>query len=119
MLSVAAILLENLPRNPRQRFGQVRSTCKSSKIEEQIKWRARRCNGRPPGPQEVDPVDTQQSSERPTEGGSVRAIAFAAKSTADPHGSIEGQLQDARKLAEKQGLVLVNEYHDESASAYH
>lgn len=64
-------------------------------------------------------MDTQQSSEPPTEGGSVRAIAFAAKSTADPHGSIEGQLQDARKLAEKQGLVLVSEYHDESASAYH
>ena len=46
------------------------------------------------------------------------AILYAAKSTEDIHGSIPTQLEDGQKLAEQEGLEVVGEYSDESASAY-
>jgi site-specific DNA recombinase len=46
------------------------------------------------------------------------AVAYAAKSTADEHGSIPTQLADCRALAEREGLKVVETYQDESASAY-
>ena len=46
------------------------------------------------------------------------AILYAAKSTEDIHGSIPTQLEDGRQLAEREGLEVVGEYFDESASAY-
>jgi DNA invertase Pin-like site-specific DNA recombinase len=49
---------------------------------------------------------------------STAAVAYAAKSTADPRGSIRTQLVDCRDLAERDGLDLVAEYHDEAASAF-
>ena len=45
------------------------------------------------------------------------AILYAAKSTADVHGSIERQLADSRKLAEREGWQVVEEY-SEVASAW-
>jgi DNA invertase Pin-like site-specific DNA recombinase len=53
-----------------------------------------------------------------TETQPMRAVAFAAKSTEDLQGSIATQLDDARALAEREGLHLVAEFHDEAASAY-
>jgi DNA invertase Pin-like site-specific DNA recombinase len=58
------------------------------------------------------------------------AVAYAAKSTEDKHGSIPTQLADCRKLAEtwtqlaerdetKVGLEVVAEFSDEAQSAYH
>ena len=47
-----------------------------------------------------------------------KAILYAAKSTEDIHGSIPAQLEDGRKLAEREGLEVVAEYTDEAASAY-
>jgi site-specific DNA recombinase len=46
------------------------------------------------------------------------AILYAAKSTEDTRGSIPTQLQDARRLAEREGLDVVAAYQDENASAY-
>ena len=46
------------------------------------------------------------------------AVAYAAKSTADEHGSIPTQLADCRPLAEREGFEVLYEYQDESASAY-
>lgn len=48
----------------------------------------------------------------------VAAIVYAAKSTADDHGSIPTQLADGRALAERHGLTVVEEHSDEAASAY-
>lgn len=47
------------------------------------------------------------------------AILYAAKSTADEHGSIPTQLDDARALAEREGAEVVATYADEAASAWH
>ena len=44
---------------------------------------------------------------------------YAAKSTADEHGSIPTQLDDARALAKREGAEVVAEYADEAASAWH
>ena len=49
---------------------------------------------------------------------SGQAVLYAAKSTEDIHGSIPTQLEDGRKLAEREGLKVVGEYADEAASAY-
>ena len=46
------------------------------------------------------------------------AILYAAKSTEDIHGSIPTQLEDGQRLAEQEGLEVINEYFDEAASAY-
>ena len=46
------------------------------------------------------------------------AVIYAAKSTADEHGSIPTQLADGRTLAEREGMTVVAEYSDEAASAY-
>jgi site-specific DNA recombinase len=47
-----------------------------------------------------------------------RAIVYAAKSTADPRGSIPTQLQDGRAMAAREEWELDGEYADESASAW-
>jgi DNA invertase Pin-like site-specific DNA recombinase len=47
------------------------------------------------------------------------AILYAAKSTEDKRGSIRTQLEQARAMAEGEGSVVVAEYSDEDASAYH
>ena len=49
----------------------------------------------------------------------ARRRAYAAKSTADTHGSIPDQLHDAQALAERDGYEVVARYQDEAASAYH
>jgi site-specific DNA recombinase len=49
----------------------------------------------------------------------MRAVTYAAKSTADIHGSIPTQLADGRKLAADRDFEVVAEFQDESASAYH
>lgn len=49
---------------------------------------------------------------------SVKAIVYAAKSTADERGSIPTQLGDCRQLAEREGWIVVGEYQDEAASAW-
>jgi DNA invertase Pin-like site-specific DNA recombinase len=46
------------------------------------------------------------------------AIIYAAKSSADPHGSIDAQLKDGRSLCEEDGLTVRGEYHEEAKSAY-
>jgi DNA invertase Pin-like site-specific DNA recombinase len=46
------------------------------------------------------------------------AVLYAAKSTADPRGSIPTQLADCRAAAEAEGREIVDEYSDEAASAY-
>lgn len=46
------------------------------------------------------------------------AIAYAAKSTEDRHGSIPTQLADCRAMAEREGWELVAEYQDEGFSAF-
>lgn len=48
----------------------------------------------------------------------MKAILYAAKSTADEKGSIPTQLDDGRALAERDGLEVVGQYSDESASAW-
>lgn len=47
-----------------------------------------------------------------------RAIVYAAKSTADPRGSIPTQLQDGRAMAIREAWEIDGEYADESASAW-
>ena len=46
------------------------------------------------------------------------AVLYAAKSTADTHGSIPTQLEDCRALAEREGWEIVGEFRDEGFSAY-
>ena len=48
-----------------------------------------------------------------------QAIVYGAKSTTDPHGSIETQLADGEALAARDGLEVVGKYSDEARSAYH
>jgi DNA invertase Pin-like site-specific DNA recombinase len=48
----------------------------------------------------------------------VRAILYAAKSTADPRGSIPSQLADARAMAAREAWEIDGEYADEAASAW-
>jgi site-specific DNA recombinase len=48
----------------------------------------------------------------------TRCVVYAAKSTADEHGSIPAQLARCREHAERQGWAIAGEYHDEAASAY-
>jgi site-specific DNA recombinase len=48
----------------------------------------------------------------------VRAIAYGAKSTEDRHGSIPTQLEDCRRMAEREGWQIAGEYADEAASAW-
>jgi DNA invertase Pin-like site-specific DNA recombinase len=48
----------------------------------------------------------------------MRAVIYAAKSTEDKHGSIPTQLEDARKLAEREGWEVIGSYEDEAKSAY-
>jgi DNA invertase Pin-like site-specific DNA recombinase len=50
---------------------------------------------------------------------SVKAILYAAKSTSDPKGSIDTQLEDGRQLSEHEGWQVMCEYQDEAKSAYH
>src|SRR4051794_19696811 len=46
------------------------------------------------------------------------AVIYAAKSTADPHGSIPTQLADCRALAGREGWEVVDEFSDEAFSAW-
>lgn len=48
----------------------------------------------------------------------VPAVTYAAKSTADEHGSIPTQLADCRAAAVSLGRQIVGEYSDEAASAF-
>ena len=50
--------------------------------------------------------------------GPTAAVIYAAKSTEDKHGWIPTQLDDARVLAEREGLEVVGQYSDEAASAF-
>jgi hypothetical protein len=43
------------------------------------------------------------------------AVIYAAKSTADVHGSIPAQLVDCRTRAEREGWRVVREFSDEAA----
>lgn len=47
------------------------------------------------------------------------AVLYAAKSTADPKGSIGKQLDDGRELAKAAEREVVGSYNDEAKSAYH
>jgi site-specific DNA recombinase len=49
---------------------------------------------------------------------STRAVIYAAKSTEDRHGSIPTQIEDCRKLAEREGWEVVGQFSDEAFSAY-
>jgi site-specific DNA recombinase len=53
-----------------------------------------------------------------TEVSAATAVIYAAKSTADEHGSIPTQLDDGRRLAKQEGWTIAGEYQDEAASAY-
>lgn len=48
----------------------------------------------------------------------VNAIIYAAKSTEDRHGSIDGQIKGCRALAEREGWQVVYEDADEKFSAF-
>lgn len=48
----------------------------------------------------------------------VKAVCYAAKSTADPRGSIPTQLADCEALAAREGYEVVARYSDEAASAF-
>ena len=48
----------------------------------------------------------------------MKAVLYAAKSTADPKGSLPTQLADARALVEREGGEVVAAYSDEAASAW-
>ena len=54
-------------------------------------------------------------SPQPTE----PAVLYAAKSTSDPRGSINTQLEDTRAMAEREGFTVVADYSEESQSGYH
>ena len=49
----------------------------------------------------------------------MKAVIYAAKSTADLKGSIPTQLDDGRRLAEEKGHEVVGEFKDEAKSAFH
>jgi DNA invertase Pin-like site-specific DNA recombinase len=47
------------------------------------------------------------------------AVIYAARSTADKHGSIKTQLADCRAAAEAEGREIIGrEFYDENASAF-
>lgn len=48
----------------------------------------------------------------------MKAVVYAAKSTEDKHGSIPTQLEDCRKMAEREGWEIAGEFSDEGFSAY-
>jgi len=48
----------------------------------------------------------------------IPCVLYAAKSTADPRGSIATQLSDARAMAEREGWEVVAECQDEGFSAF-
>src|SRR4051794_19896859 len=48
----------------------------------------------------------------------THAILYAAKSTADEHGSIATQIADGYRVAEREGWTVAAQYEDEKASAY-
>jgi DNA invertase Pin-like site-specific DNA recombinase len=54
----------------------------------------------------------------PRSDNSIPAVVYAAKSTSDPNGSIDTQIEDCRKAAEAEGQTVVGEYSDENASAF-
>ncbi len=49
----------------------------------------------------------------------MKAVLYASKSTEDVHGSIDTQLEDCRRRAEREGWEVVDEFTDEAFSAYH
>jgi DNA invertase Pin-like site-specific DNA recombinase len=49
---------------------------------------------------------------------STPAVLYAAKSTADPRGSIDTQCADCKAMAAREGWTVVGVYSDEAASAY-
>lgn len=49
----------------------------------------------------------------------LRCVIYAAKSTQDIRGSIDTQLVDCRAAAQAEGRDVVDQYQDESASAFH
>jgi DNA invertase Pin-like site-specific DNA recombinase len=52
-------------------------------------------------------------------GAAIPVVMFAAKSTEDPHGSIDGQLAKCREAIEREGgREIVAEFSDEAASGY-
>lgn len=46
------------------------------------------------------------------------AIIYAAKSTTDEHGSIPTQIEDCRRMAEREGWTVLAVYHDEAFSGW-
>ena len=48
----------------------------------------------------------------------IPVVIYAAKSTKDKHDSIPTQLEDCRKLSEREGWEVVSEFSDEGFSAY-
>ncbi|MGO8905300.1 MAG: recombinase family protein [Solirubrobacteraceae bacterium] len=48
----------------------------------------------------------------------AKVIIYAAKSTADKHGSIKRQRRNCRELTEQNGWEIVHDYWDENFSAY-
>jgi site-specific DNA recombinase len=50
---------------------------------------------------------------------SIPAVVYAAKSTADPRGSIDAQTTDCEAMAAREGWAVAGAYSDEAASAYH
>jgi DNA invertase Pin-like site-specific DNA recombinase len=51
--------------------------------------------------------------------GKIAAVIYAAKSTTDVRGSIPTQLEDCRRMAEREGWEIAAEHQDEAYSAYH
>ncbi len=47
------------------------------------------------------------------------AVIYAAKSTADPRGSIDTQTADCKAMATREGWAVADAYSDEAVSAYH
>src|SRR5215208_5300387 len=54
----------------------------------------------------------------PESSGAPYAVLYAAKSTEDERGSIPTQLAQCRAQAEREGREIVDEFYDESASAF-
>lgn len=50
---------------------------------------------------------------------SIPAVIYAAKSTADPRGSIGTQTTDCEAMAAKEGWIVADVYSDKAVSAYH
>jgi site-specific DNA recombinase len=63
----------------------------------------------------VTTVATQQDTAR---NNSLPAVIYAAKSTEDRRGSIPTQIEDGRKLAEREGWRVIGVFKDEGFSAY-